>query len=120
MKLNDIYIDIDTSWLNPNKIRTITIVGEKKMLFFDELNLDQPLKIFNKYAKYPDMTKFDKKFINSKAQVYHGNSKVLNIKNSPPLKNELKHFFESTTKKIEPLTNRKFAFRILNFLKKIN
>ena len=34
-----------------------------------------------KYAKYPDMTKFDKKFINSKAQVYHGNSKVLNIKN---------------------------------------
>ena len=40
------------------------------MLFFDELNLNEPLKIFNKYAKYPDMTKFDKKFINSKAQIY--------------------------------------------------
>ena len=33
MRLNDIYIDINTSWLNPNKVRTITIVGEKNVIF---------------------------------------------------------------------------------------
>ena len=93
MKVNDIYIDIDTSWLNPNKIRTITIV-EKKMLFLMN-KFRSTSKNFNKYAKYPDMTKFDKKLCST--QVYHG-TKVLNIKNAPPLKNELKHFFESTTK----------------------
>ena len=120
MKLNDIYIDINTSWLNPNKIRTITIVGEKKMLFFDELNLNEPLKIFNKYAKYPDMTKFDKKFINSKAQIYQGNSKVIKIKNQQPLQNEIVHFFKSIRKKTIPKTNIKFAFKIVNFLKRID
>ena len=120
MKMNDIFIDIDTSWLNPNKVRTITIVGEKKMLFFDELNLNEPLKIFNKYAKYPDMTKFDKKFINSKAQIYLGNSKALNVKSESPLKNELIHFFKSSRNNFEPITNTKFAFKILNFLKRIN
>ena len=111
MKLNDIYIDINTSWLNPNKIRTITIVGEKKMLFFDELNLNEPLRIFNKYAKYPDMTKFDKKFINSKAQIYQGNSKVIKIKNQKPLQNEIVHFFKSIRKKL-------YQKRILNLLSK--
>ena len=120
MKLNNIFIDIDTSWLNPNKVRTITIVGEKKMLFFDELNLNEPLKIFNKYAKYPDMTQFDKKFINSKAQIYLGNSNILKIKSNPPLKNELVHFFKFSNSNLKPITDKNFAFKILNFLKRIN
>ena len=47
MKLDNTFIDINSSWLNPIKVRTITIVGEKKMLFFDELNLDNLLKIYN-------------------------------------------------------------------------
>ena len=120
MKLNNIFIDIDTSWLNPNKVRTITIVGEKKMLFFDELNLNEPLKVFNKYAKYPDMSQFDKKFINSKAQIYLGNSRILKIKNNPPLKNELLHFFRTSKNNHKPITNKNFAFKILKFLKRIN
>ncbi len=120
MKLNNIYIDINTSWLNPNKVRTITIVGEKKMLFFDELNLNEPLKIYNKYAKYPDMTKFDKKFINSKAQIYLGNLKTIKIKSQPPLKNEITNFFKSIKNNSTSITNEKFAFKIINFLKRIN
>ena len=61
------------------------------MLYFDELNLINPLKIYNKYAKYPDMSKFDKKFMNSKAQIYE-NSKSIYIKNKSPLINEINHF----------------------------
>ena len=120
MKLDKTYIDINSSWLNPIKVRTITIVGEKKMLFFDELNLENPLRIYNKYAKYPDMSKFDKKFINSKAQIYRGNSKSIFIKTKSPLINEINHFFLTMKKKISPLTDNKFSYKIVNFLNRIN
>ena len=120
MKLDNTYIDINSSWLNPIKVRTITIVGEKKMLFFDELNLNNPLRIYDKYAKYPDMSKFDKKFINSKAQIYEGNSKSIIINNKSPLINEINHFFISMKNKKKPLTNNKFSYKIINFLNRIN
>ena len=63
LKLANILIDIETSWLNPNKVRSITIIGSKKMLFFNEMDSNQPLKIFNKYANYPKIQNFKKKIL---------------------------------------------------------
>ncbi len=120
MKLKNIFIDINTSWLNPNKERTITIIGQKKMLFYNEMDLINPLKIYNKFAKYPDLTKFNKKFINSKAKIYNGESKTYILKNNPPLTNEIKHFLNCIEKKNKPKTNIEFAFKISKFLETVN
>ena len=120
MKFEDTYIDINTSWLNPIKVRRITIIGAKKMLLFDELNLKSPIKIYNKYAKYPDVSQFDKKFFKSKAKIYLGNSKSIKIISKSPLKNEIEHFFKCANKKKNPITNKKFAFKILKFLNRVN
>ena len=120
LKIGKIYVDVNTSWLNPLKVRTLTIIGKKKMLQFDELNLKNPVKIFNKYAKYPNLSKFDKKFLKSKVKIYLGNSKNVKIKVSSPLENELKHFFTSIQKRVKPKTDVKFAYNILKFLDRIN
>lgn len=120
LKIGKIYVDVNTSWLNPLKVRTLTIIGKKKMLQFDELNLKNPVKIFNKYAKYPNLSKFDKKFLKSKAKIYLGNSKNVKIKVSSPLENELKHFFTSIQKRVKPKTDVQFAYNILKFLDRIN
>ena len=69
LKLKNINIDINNSWLNPNKERLIKIIGKKKMLSFDELDLEAPIKIYNQYAKYPKLDFFDKKFLKSKALI---------------------------------------------------
>ena len=92
----------------------------KNIALFDELNLKSPIKIFNKYAKYPKLDKFDKKFLKLKAKIYLGNSKNIRIKSTSPLKNELKHFFYSVEKKLKPKTNIDFAYSILKFLNRIN
>ena len=70
LKLDKIKIDITNSWLNPTKVRLIQIIGKKKMLCFNEMNLDTPIQIFNQYAKYPELDFFDKKFLKSKALIY--------------------------------------------------
>ena len=68
-KIKDIRIDLKSSWLNPEKVRKIIILGKKKMLLFDELDFQNPIKIYNKYATYPKIQNFNKKFL-LKKQIY--------------------------------------------------
>ena len=119
MKLNKTYIDINNSWLSPIKVRTLSIVGSKKMLLFNEMNINEPIKIYDKYAKYPRMEEFNKKFFNAKALIHHGKNISPKIKSSPALVNEVKHFLNSDLGKNKPTTDFKFSSKILKLLKRI-
>ena len=76
---------------------------------------EDPIKIYNQYAKYPKIEEFNKKFFEAKAQVYAGKNYSVKVKSTPALNEELKHFFN--TKKVE--TNFELAYKILKFLKRI-
>ena len=52
LEVNGAQIDINVSWLNPEKIRKIIIIGSKKMLLFDEMNFKEPIKIYNNYVSF--------------------------------------------------------------------
>src|SRR5947209_6837870 len=39
---NDVLVKLDASWLNPRKVRDITIVGEHRMMTVDDMNLNEP------------------------------------------------------------------------------
>jgi predicted dehydrogenase len=38
-----VLVNLHASWLNPCKARDITVVGERRMLTFDDMNLNEPL-----------------------------------------------------------------------------
>tara|TARA_A100001015_G_scaffold291239_1_gene365150 strand:- start:5646 stop:6617 length:972 start_codon:yes stop_codon:yes gene_type:complete len=115
LKVKNISIDINNSWLNPTKERLIKIIGKKRMLIFDEMDLETPLKIYNQYAKYPKLDYFSKNFLKSKAYIYKGSSKNVKIVANPSLENEILYFLKS--KKIE--TDINFGSKILSILKRI-
>ena len=115
LRLDNIFIDINNSWLNPTKVRKISIIGENKMLLFDEMNIEQPIKIFNQYAKYPKIEQFNRKFFESKAQIYSGRNYNVKTISQPALNNELKYFFSNKNNE----SDFKLALKILNFLKRI-
>ncbi len=115
LKVKNISIDINNSWLNPTKERLIKIIGKKRMLIFDEMDLETPLKIYNQYAKYPKLDYFSKNFLKSKAYIYKGSSKNVKIVANPSLENEILYFLNS--KKIE--TDINFGSKILSILKRI-
>ena len=118
LKLNNIFIDINNSWISPTKVRKITIVGSKKMLLFDEIDLKNPIKIFNKYAKYPKIHEFKKKFFESKALIYLGKNFSPKIKSKPALSNEIEYFLKMK-KENRPITDFSFSLKILKFLETI-
>ena len=48
--VDKIPVDINVSWLNPEKIRKIIIISNKNMILFDEMSKDKPIQIFNNFA----------------------------------------------------------------------
>lgn len=90
--INKIPIDINVSWLNPEKVRKITIITDKQMILFDEMNIDRPLQIFDNYVHYPKLSKFTKSYFSKKAFVYKGKSSYIKINDSKPLDNEINDF----------------------------
>ena len=70
LNVGNIKCEIISSWLNPTKERKILIIGSKKMLLFDEMETKNKLRIFNKYASYPKITKFKHYYLSNVARIY--------------------------------------------------
>ena len=118
-KINKIRLDIKSSWLNPEKIRKIVIVGRKRMLLFNELDFKNPIKIYNKYATYPKISNFKKKFFTQKANIYLGSTLTPKIKTKSPLENEMKEFLSCLKKNKKPFTSTKISINVLKTLEKL-
>ena len=116
LKSSDIKIDINVSWLNPEKIRKMIIIGSKKMLLFDEMNIHEPIKIYNNYVAFPKIDKFTKYFFNQSKYIFKGKSKSIRLKETKPLNNEIKEFL----KKKQNITDLSFSENIVKIIKDIH
>ena len=116
LETNNVKIDINVSWLNPEKIRKIIIIGSKKMLLFDEMNINQPIKIYNNYVNFPKIDKFSKLYFNQSKYIFKGKSTSIKLKSNKPLNNEIEEFLKSK----KNLTDLGFAKNIIQILNYIN
>lgn len=48
---NKVIANIHVSWLDPKKVRQITIVGDKKMVVWDDLDNVGPIKLYDKHVE---------------------------------------------------------------------
>ena len=113
--IKKIHIDINVSWLSPEKIRKITIITNKKMILFDEMNLKKPIQIFNNYANYPKLSSFTKSYFSQKAFVYKGKSKFIKLKDKKSLDKEIIDFINDN----KNLSDINFASDIIKISNKI-
>ncbi len=120
LEFGNIKVEIRSSWLNPEKVRKIIIIGEKKMLQFDEMENVNKIKIYNKYASYPDIKTFKKEFFTPKANIYLGKTHTPKIIYKSPMKLELKNFFECIRYRKTPKSSAVHALKVMNVLEKID
>ena len=118
LKINNFYADINNSWLNPDKIRRIIIITQKKMLLFDEMLTDNKIKIFNKYAAYPKIELLKNNFFSRKIKIHDGKNFLPKVKSNDPFCDELKNFLSLNSKKpkINKFSDIIFAKNILRIL----
>lgn len=89
---------IHTSWLDPHKIRKMTIVGERKMVSFDDMESSEKIKIYDKGAT-ANLT------YNSYGEAItlrQGDIYIPNINTAEPLKLECQHFIDCIAKDCSP------------------
>jgi len=100
---------IYASWLSPVKTRQITIVGSKKMIFYDDIEPVHKIKVFDKGVTIKG------KPIYKDAGVY---IPVLNTNEA--LKAECEHFYNCIFKKDKPLVDGISGLRAVELLEKAN
>jgi predicted dehydrogenase len=82
---------IQSSWLDPNKVRDMTFVGSKKMLVYDDLQPMEKIKIFDKRVEIPPH--YDT-FAEFHYSYHYGDMYAPYIKQYEPLKRECQQFLD--------------------------
>jgi predicted dehydrogenase len=74
------------SWLDPHKIREMTIVGSKKMAVFDDMELERKITVYDKGEEPPPLGTY------GEWQTRTGDIYVPKVPNDEPLRLECEHF----------------------------
>ena len=118
---SSLFVTIFSSWLHPEKTRKIKIVGDKKMIVFDDLNFNEPIKIYDKkfdqiYDK--ELSEIDS---NSFFSFSIGDVTAPFIQNSEPLQKVVKHFISLIQRDgtVNSINNNKISIRTVKLLEDI-
>ena len=87
----DVLVHIEASWLNPRKRRLISVVGENRMLTVDDMDLIEPLRIYNKGVGMTAEGITDS-FAGFRAQIREGEVLIPHVTAGEPLKAECEAF----------------------------
>lgn len=114
---NNVLVSLKSSWLEPVKKREINIVGTLKMVLFEDTNLLEKVKIYNKGVSYQ---RNDGEYSSFQASLIDGDITIPNVPFSEPLQNEINQFVTCISKKQEPKTNLQFVKEVLYVTEAIN
>jgi predicted dehydrogenase len=85
-------VNIHVSWVDPRKVRQITIVGEKKMIVFDELDMLGAVKVYDKSVERT--AKFYDSYGEFQLLSREGAITIPKINLQEPLKAQAQYFLE--------------------------
>lgn len=94
MSLNfsgDAFATIQSSWLDPSKIRRTTVVGSRKMIVYDDIEPIEKLKIYDKRVEPPPH--YDS-FGSFPFSYHYGDMRAPHLKQSEPLQVECQQFLD--------------------------
>jgi len=95
----NILANIHVSWLDPCKVRRITVVGSRKMVVFDDVEPLEKIRIYDKGVEVPPYTNTYNEFQLSYRQ---GDVVIPYIPFVEPLREECNHFVESVRNRTVP------------------
>lgn len=104
---------VNVSWLNPQKVRSITVVGDKKMAVWDDLEMQRPIQVFDRHVEVPDDAD---SFIDFKTAVVDGGVFIPNVRLNQPLQAECDHFIDCVDKGQRPQSDGWNGLRVVQAL----
>ena len=111
--------NIQASWLNPKKVRQLNVVGNKRMLTWDDLEINSPIAIYDKGAnanhEYNDFGDF------LRINMWEGDVRLPKIRLEEPLRAQSRYFLDAVLNGTVPeKAGGKFALGVVKVLEAIS
>ncbi len=110
---NDRCAIIQSSWLDPKKVRQMTVVGSRRMIVYDDTEPLEKLKIYDARVEVPPHYDTFGEFTYS---YHYGDMYVPYIKQDEPLKLECQHFLECVREECTPITCGQHGLDVVRIL----
>ena len=110
---NNLTAYVHVSWLDPCKVRRVTIVGSKKMAVFNDVAIEGKIKIYDQGVDAPAYTNGFGEFQYS---YRHGDITIPNIKFVEPLREECQDFINSIVNHTEPNSSARSGLHVIKIL----
>ncbi len=96
---------IHVSWLDPHKIRKVTLVGSKKMVVFDDMEATEKVRVYDKAAQ-----------VTEAVTLRTGDILIPKIPGGEPLQTECKHFVDCIINNVQPRSDGQDGLRVVKVL----
>ena len=107
------FATIQSSWLEPRKIREMTIVGTRRMIVYDDLQTHEKIRIYDVRVERPPH--YDT-FAEFQYSYHYGDSYIPHIQQEEPLKVVCQHFVDCIENNTLPLTGGREGLEMVRIL----
>jgi predicted dehydrogenase len=103
---------VHASWLDPSKMREMTVVGSRKMIVYDDVSAEGKVRVYDKGAfRKGDVTYGDYQY-----KLHSGDILIPRLDLREPLQEECAHFAACVRSGAQPLTDGRNGLRVLQVL----
>lgn len=110
---NQILAHVHISWLDPCKVRRVTVVGSKKMVVYNDVESMEKIKVYDKSVVAPSYADTFREF---NCSYRYGDVLIPYVPFTEPLKIECQHFIDCILQGIEPCTNGTKGLQVVKIL----
>jgi predicted dehydrogenase len=110
---SNVLAHIHVSWLNPNKIRSTTVVGSKKMLVYDDISALEKIRIYDKGVT---VTPHYDTFGEFNLSYRYGDILIPRLDDAEPLKVLCQHFVDCVEKGVKPRSSGAHGLDVVRVL----
>ena len=107
------FASIQSSWLHPNKVREIVVVGDKRMLVYDDLQASEKIRIYDKRVETPPH--YDT-FGEFQYSYHYGDVLSPYLALVEPLKTECEHFCDCIVRGAQPSSSGYDGLKVVQIL----
>jgi predicted dehydrogenase len=104
---------IHVSWLDPCKVRKVTVVGSKKMVVFDDIEAQEKIKVYDKGVDVPERTADYGEF---QLSYRYGGITIPRVPLHEPLSVECAHFVDSVQRRQTPRSSGRVGLKVVKIL----
>jgi predicted dehydrogenase len=107
------FATIQSSWLEPRKIREMTIVGTRRMIVYDDLQTHEKIRIYDVRVERPP---YYDTFAEFHYSYHYGDSYIPRFQQEEPLNVACRHFIDCIETNSQPLTGGRQGLDMIRIL----